>query len=82
MDILYALLPMVSAVAGVIIGYSMVQMRESKRKRFANSKGDLRKCIHCGKEYSPLLDENYQPEPDICRDCLWKLTYDLMFGDK
>lgn len=62
------------------------RMLDEKKKSdilegFAKSRG-WRNCGVCGKLYEPLNDENYQPELDICRDCLWKVHYESTFKEE
>lgn len=90
-EVLYVLLGFTvtfSIFTMAIVVYSKKVMDNlAKEKKRSNTLEDIAKsrgwrhCGICGKLYEPLNDEDYQPELDICRDCLWKVHYESTFKD-
>lgn len=90
-DILYVAIGFVCAFAvitiAIVVYTKKVLVRLQKAERKADILEDIaktrgwRNCGICGELYEPLNDEEYQPELDICRGCLWKLHYDSTFDD-
>lgn len=77
MDILETIAVIISYIIGFAIGHFL---RSLKRRQEDEQKPGEVACCKCGKSYQPLNDPDYIPELNICRDCLWKIHYDMTFG--